>query len=105
MPGRRTETDGPEPTVGRTDQISQLGPNQRSVFEGMLLDDQLIPERTQRILPTTEQMKKKTLDLIHPAGQSIDRRQRLPGGSQAAGLPRSEEHTSELQSQSNIVCR
>src|SRR5688572_30987738 len=28
-----------------------------------------------------------------------------PGGGGAAGIGRSEEHTSELQSQSNLVCR
>src|SRR2546430_11381602 len=28
-----------------------------------------------------------------------------PGGSITAGMARSEEHTSELQSQSNLVCR
>src|SRR2546430_10561652 len=29
----------------------------------------------------------------------------VPGSATAAGKPRSEEHTSELQSQSNLVCR
>src|SRR2546430_12634706 len=29
----------------------------------------------------------------------------LQGGAGSRGLPRSEEHTSELQSQSNLVCR
>src|SRR2546430_16797592 len=28
-----------------------------------------------------------------------------PGGRPASSVPRSEEHTSELQSQSNLVCR
>src|SRR2546430_7028729 len=37
-----------------------------------------------------------------PAGSRRDRPTRMGGG---AGLIRSEEHTSELQSQSNLVCR
>src|SRR2546427_5828480 len=36
--------------------------------------------------------------LDHPDRQGLDRPPRQPG-------PRSEEHTSELQSQSNLVCR
>src|SRR5205085_6965368 len=34
-----------------------------------------------------------------------DRRAAIAGGREHRPLPRSEEHTSELQSQSNLVCR
>src|SRR5690606_40717383 len=38
-----------------------------------------------------------------PAGRARD--QRLRGRGQCGGPPRSEEHTSELQSRENLVCR
>src|SRR2546430_3550661 len=38
-------------------------------------------------------------------GRRADRRARLIGRSRAYDVMRSEEHTSELQSQSNLVCR
>src|SRR2546430_11282030 len=37
--------------------------------------------------------------------QSRDPGRRAGGGELSRGAPRSEEHTSELQSQSNLVCR
>src|SRR2546430_9790602 len=39
------------------------------------------------------------------AGSSPRRRSHLHGPASATSLGRSEEHTSELQSQSNLVCR
>src|SRR2546430_17403636 len=41
----------------------------------------------------------------HPRPQRADRWHRLRRAGQADGSGRSEEHTSELQSQSNLVCR
>src|SRR5205085_9841791 len=39
-------------------------------------------------------------------GSAADRQSKPPGGASLDGIPaRSEEHTSELQSQSNLVCR
>src|SRR2546430_13784198 len=47
--------------------------------------------------------------LIDPRAQGLDRRGTIPGVTAALGeeilTRRSEEHTSELQSQSNLVCR
>src|SRR2546427_6160616 len=43
-------------------------------------------------------------DDVHPGVQSAPL-QRQEGGGVAHGTHRSEEHTSELQSQSNLVCR
>src|SRR2546430_6365679 len=40
----------------------------------------------------------------HPVGRRLVVGERLPPGGKVAE-PRSEEHTSELQSQSNLVCR
>src|SRR2546430_4206225 len=37
--------------------------------------------------------------------RSIERVQPPPDVAERLGIPRSEEHTSELQSQSNLVCR
>src|SRR2546427_4341458 len=43
---------------------------------------------------------------LHRAGGRHDAdAARAPGGVRAASASRSEEHTSELQSQSNLVCR
>src|SRR5205085_9438105 len=55
----------------------------------------------------------KALELIErlvrigtlPAGVEEGRDQPRKGGAQRAGIRRSEEHTSELQSQSKVVCR
>src|SRR2546430_11965616 len=41
----------------------------------------------------------------HRAGHAIDRRARSRSRRAGGREPRSEEHTSELQSQSNLVCR
>src|SRR2546430_8477089 len=51
---------------------------------------------TQRVL--LKQVGKKTLDKILRFGRSVTPKSQK-------GIKRSEEHTSELQSQSNLVCR
>src|SRR2546430_13750483 len=46
------------------------------------------------VIPEDEVLDKQSLPKV-----------KMPIGDEYARLPRSEEHTSELQSQSNIVCR
>src|SRR5256886_11880544 len=54
-----------------------------------------------RILPPRQELPPlRDLDQLDPV---VARRERVPELGQ--GAPRSEEHTSELQSQSNLVCR
>src|SRR5688572_32029724 len=54
--------------------------------------------------------KRSRFDRHHFSGEGFDRQNRSPGAVLAQhqlliAIARSEEHTSELQSQSNLVCR
>src|SRR2546430_13530252 len=69
----------------------------RSPIEDALLDQELDPclvavEREQRVIEIEQ-------------GKHVDGHARTPTLAALTGRSRSEEHTSELQSQSNLVCR
>src|SRR2546427_1177511 len=75
---------------------------------------QLARADVERLRPEIERLERRLADLLTPADPLDDRDAIVEiragtGGDEAAlfaaGLFRSEEHTSELQSQSNLVCR
>src|SRR2546430_11319619 len=55
--------------------------------------------------PVGERVPRRSSRGEHAADRPPGRRRPTPAAGGARGLPRSEEHTSELQSQSNLVCR
>ena len=79
---RRAKAEGAQPTVIAPDEIAQLGPHQRRIAAGVLLDDQIIPQSMQGILGASNQMQMQPLHLIHTLGHLENWRQRLAGGLQ-----------------------
>src|SRR5688572_31291418 len=63
------------------------------------------PPRSTLFPYTTLFRSHRGLDLRFAAGEPHRHRARLREAGGVHRLPRSEEHTSELQSQSNLVCR
>src|SRR2546430_8465271 len=60
------------------------------------------------LFPYTTLFRSRALGAEHPAARRMDRVRAVgdePGRRPDVGAARSEEHTSELQSQSNLVCR
>src|SRR2546426_9252407 len=57
------------------------------------------------LFPYTTLFRSRLLQRFHPGGELLRQRQGGEGGVVQGELARSEEHTSELQSPCNLVCR
>src|SRR5256886_9077732 len=60
-------------------------------------------DRIDRLVPARDRVCRRAADDVAGADRGDPLRRRVPEADDSA--PRSEEHTSELQSQSNLVCR
>ena len=80
--GGGSKAQSSEPAVITADEIPQLRTDQRRTLTGMLLDDEVVPQKMVPVLMSAEQIELEPAHLLHRSRHRSQPWQRLAGAAQ-----------------------